>query len=48
MRELAQIQGLPDDFVFYGPIERQYEQVLEAFRPPIAKSIAETILAVYN
>ncbi|KAL1983481.1 hypothetical protein VTN96DRAFT_10302 [Rasamsonia emersonii] len=40
VRELARLQGFPDDFVFYGSKERQYEQVLEAFPPPVAKAIA--------
>ncbi|KAL2010662.1 hypothetical protein VTN00DRAFT_6469 [Thermoascus crustaceus] len=33
VRELARIQGFPDDFIFLGPIQRQYEQVREAFPP---------------
>ncbi|OJJ32881.1 hypothetical protein ASPWEDRAFT_42920 [Aspergillus wentii DTO 134E9] len=44
VRELARIQGFDDDFVFYGTIERQYEEVMQAFPPTIAKRLADTIL----
>ncbi|KAL2220340.1 hypothetical protein M432DRAFT_653528 [Thermoascus aurantiacus ATCC 26904] len=48
VRELARIQGFSDDFIFLGPIERQYEQILEAIPPSIAKAIVETILATID
>ena len=43
VRELARIQGFPDDFIFYHSEDQQYKQVLEAFPPSIAKKIAKTI-----
>lgn len=43
MRELARIQGFPDDFVFYGPEELQYESVCRAVPPVIAMKVAQTI-----
>lgn len=41
VREIARIQGFPDDFIFYG-IDA-YDQVLTAFPPPIASKIGQTI-----
>jgi hypothetical protein len=43
VRELARIQGFPDDFVFYGPEKLQYESVCRAVPPVIAKKVAQTI-----
>jgi hypothetical protein len=43
VRELARIQGFPDDFVFYGSEEMQYESVCRAVPPLIAKKVAHTI-----
>ncbi|KAK5573048.1 hypothetical protein LTR43_001707 [Exophiala xenobiotica] len=43
VRELARIQDFPDDFVFYGPEELQYESVCRALPPVIAKKVAQTI-----
>lgn len=43
MRELARIQGFPDDFVFYGSEQLQYEGVCRAVPPVIAKKVAQTI-----
>ncbi|KAJ9495511.1 hypothetical protein H2202_009051 [Exophiala xenobiotica] len=43
VRELARIQGFPDDFVFYGSEEMQYESVCRALPPVIAKKVAQTI-----
>ncbi|KAG2412860.1 hypothetical protein HFD88_010417 [Aspergillus terreus] len=44
VRELARIQGFDDKFVFLGCIHRQYEDVMNAFPPPIAKKVAEMVL----
>ncbi|PYI07966.1 hypothetical protein BO78DRAFT_417255 [Aspergillus sclerotiicarbonarius CBS 121057] len=44
VRELARIQGFDDDFIFLGPIERQYEEVIQAFPPSIAKKVASVVL----
>ncbi|KAK2751820.1 hypothetical protein FQN55_009263 [Onygenales sp. PD_40] len=46
VRELARIQGFPDDFIFHQSLPHQYRQVLDAFPPPIAKSIAEAVLSI--
>ena len=43
VRELARLQGFPDDFVFYGSDAENYSQVHEAFPPPIAKMLANSI-----
>ncbi|KAL1961906.1 hypothetical protein VTN77DRAFT_939 [Rasamsonia byssochlamydoides] len=48
VREVARLQGFPDDFVFYGSKDRQYQQVLEGFPPPIAKAIAGSIMATID
>lgn len=42
VREIARLQGFPDDYVFYGA--EAYSQVLAAFPPPIATMIGQTIL----
>ena len=42
MREIARLQGFPDDFVFYD--KDAYGQVLAAFPPPVAMLIGQTIL----
>ncbi|KAF7588863.1 hypothetical protein BBP40_005081 [Aspergillus hancockii] len=46
VRELARIQGFNDDFVFMGAIEKQYEEVTQAFPPLVARKLADTILAI--
>lgn len=46
VRELARIQGFDDKFVFLGCIHRQYEDVMNAFPPPIAKKVAEMVLTL--
>lgn len=45
VRELARIQGFPDDFLFMQSLDSQYKQVMEALPPSIGKMIAGTILA---
>lgn len=44
VRELA--RSFPDDFVFFGLVQRQYEEVVASFPPPIAKIIGEMIKAM--
>ncbi|KAF4835438.1 putative modification methylase [Colletotrichum siamense] len=46
IREFARIQGFPDDFVFYGSDENQYDRVTFAQPPPVARAAAERIKAV--
>ncbi|KAK2803834.1 hypothetical protein FQN50_006841 [Emmonsiellopsis sp. PD_5] len=48
IRELARIQGFPDDFIFHQSLPHQYQQVLDAFPPPVAKSIAKTVLSIIH
>jgi len=48
VREAARIQGFTDDFIFNGPIQKQYEMIGNAVPPPlsffIAKSIKEILI----
>ena len=44
VREAARIQGFKDDFIFYGPIKKQYEMIGNAVPPPLARFIANNIL----
>ena len=46
VREIARLQGFRDDFVFYNSERSQYEDVLKALPPIVAKRVAETILRV--
>lgn len=43
VRELARIYGFPDDFVFYGEMERFYRYFALAVPPMIARKAAEVI-----
>lgn len=43
VRELARIQGLPDDFVFYGLLDAQYDDVCRAIPPIVTRNIAQVI-----
>ena len=44
VREQARLMGFPDDHVFVGGRDQQYNQVGEAVPPPLAKAIAKYIL----
>lgn len=43
VREQARLMGFPDDHVFFGGRDEQYNQVGEAVPVPLAKAIAEEI-----
>lgn len=43
VREIARLQGFPDDFVFYHSEEQQYKDVWAAFPPVISKLVGQTI-----
>lgn len=44
VRECARLQTFPDEFVFYGSIEKQYRQIGNAVPVKLAQIIAEGIL----
>lgn len=46
VREQARLMGFPDDHVFFGGRDQQYNQVGEAVPPPLAKAIATYILQI--
>ncbi len=43
VREQARLQGFPDDHVFFGPRDSQYNQIGEAVPVPLARAIAECV-----
>ncbi len=45
-RELARIQGFPDDFVFEGSFPEQYTQLGNAVPPSLAEAVARSVGAV--
>lgn len=44
VREQARLMGFPDNHVFYGGIDRQFDQVGEAVPPPLSEKIARKII----
>ncbi len=48
VREQARLMGFPDQFVFYGGRDEQYNQVGEAVPVPLANAIAEYILEILD
>ncbi len=46
VREQARLMGFPDTHVFYGGVDRQFDQVGEAVPPPLAERIARFILGI--
>lgn len=43
VREAARIQGFNDDFIFFGPIKKQYEMIGNAVPPPLSNFISLNI-----
>lgn len=41
--EAMKLQGFPDDFVLYGPLSAQIDQVSEAVPPPLAEAVARSV-----
>ncbi len=46
VRELARLQGFPDDFVFYQSLAIQYQDVWTALPPIVTRLVGKTILQV--
>ena len=44
IREAARLQAFPDDFIFKGPKDSQYQQIGNAVPPLLGRAIAEKIL----
>jgi len=47
VREQARLMGYPDDYIFYGGIDEQYNQIGESVPPPLSRAIADYILDKY-
>jgi len=45
VREVARIQGFPDEFIFFGTLKDQYTQIGNAVPPMLARRIAERIFS---
>ncbi len=48
VREQARLMGFPDDHVFIGGKDEQYNQVGEAVPPPLAEAVAREVLVVLS
>lgn len=48
VREAARIQSFPDDYVFYGTLGSQQQQVANAVPPLLAKAVSEKIIEQIN
>ena len=43
VRECARLQGVPDTFVFYGPLAAQQQQVANGVPVPLGQAIAQVV-----
>lgn len=48
IREAARLQTFPDDFIFEGTKDSQYQKVGNAVPPYLARAIAESVISVLN
>lgn len=48
VRMAARIQGFPDNWLFSGLKTAAYRQVGNAFPPPVARAVGQSILAAFN
>jgi DNA (cytosine-5)-methyltransferase 1 len=48
VREAARLQSIPDEFVFIGPKDSQYQQVGNAVPPLLASAVAEKLLTYFR
>jgi DNA (cytosine-5)-methyltransferase 1 len=48
VREQARLMGFPDNHVFFGPKDSQFNQVGEAVPPPLARAIAKVVARYLN
>ncbi|BDR92780.1 restriction endonuclease subunit M [Vulcanisaeta souniana JCM 11219] len=48
VREQARLMGFPDNHVFLGPKDSQFNQIGEAVPPPLARAIASFVLKYLN
>jgi DNA (cytosine-5)-methyltransferase 1 len=48
VRMAARLQGFPDTWEFIGGKTAAYRQVGNAFPPPVARAVAESIMRAFN
>jgi DNA (cytosine-5)-methyltransferase 1 len=46
VREMALLQGFPEDYVFTGPMTARYNQIGDAVPPLISTQVADLIVAL--
>jgi DNA (cytosine-5)-methyltransferase 1 len=46
VREMALLQGFPDDYIFTGPVSARYNQIGDAVPPLVSLQLAEMIAAI--
>ncbi|KMJ57112.1 hypothetical protein AB685_16940 [Bacillus sp. LL01] len=48
IREAARLQSFPDDYIFYGSKDSQYQQIGNAVPPLLGRAVAEGVLHSFN